>query len=216
MGGDPPPNRNSADFDRIEVPHRLDKERGIVITPIPLVQLDDNGQRVKADVYYVCSYNVRDQSTYTDLYYSYARQIANNGTGDLPLHRPDLNLRVVAQYNRTAVTGITTNQQDLDQQLDTHIQALAVEFQEVGSVVKRYRGLIPILIDGAIRHVSYFGVCDGPNRGCFTMASQNTEWEPGLLVRPERRRRAEVDRMLTLREIMAYDRRRARRQGVLR
>jgi hypothetical protein len=216
IGGDPDPLKNSNEHERIEIPHRLDSERGIVIFDEPVAKLNDDDQFVAADVFFVCSYNVRDPETYSEVYHGYIRQIANNGTGDLPLHRPELSRRIVAQYNRTAVTGTTDNVDALNAQLDAHITALAFEFQQVSSVAKRYRGLIPIVIDGAIRQVSYFGACDGPGKGCYTMASRNTECEPGLLVRPERSRRAETDRVRVLRDTMEYERRKARRLGVLR
>ena len=48
------------------------------------------------------------------------------------------------------------------------------------------------------------------------MASRPQDCEPGLWVRPERRRRAEIDRTRVLRDVTEYERRRARRLGVLR
>jgi hypothetical protein len=216
LSGDPLPNENSEEHDRIEVQHRTDGERGIVITDVPLFKLNDDGIRVKADVFYVCSYNVRDQERYGEVYHGLIRQIANNGTGDLPLHRPEIIRRVVAKYNKTSVTSTTDNVDEVNAQLDSHITALASEFQSVASLTKRYRGLIPIVIDGAIRNVSYFGQCDGDGKGCYTMASRNTETEPGMLVRPERLRRAAADRTRMQRDVLDYDRRKARRQGVLR
>lgn len=216
VGGDPDPVKNSKEHERIEIPHRLDEERGIVIFDQHVFKLNDDDQYAEADVFFVCSYNVRDQANYSDVYHTLIRQIANNGTGDLPLHRPELNRRIVANYNKTAVTSTTDSVDALNAQLDAHITALASEFQAVASVTKRYRGLIPIVIDGAIRMVSYFGSCDGPGKGFFTMASRNTECEPGLWVRPERRRRAEIDRTRVLRDVTEYERRKARRLGVLR
>lgn len=213
LDSDPAPYRNSRPFTIIDVPHRLDGKRGIVFADFPLFKLDSLDQFQAADVYYTGSCRVRDSRTFAPAYYSREVFLNSNGTGFLPIHRPDLQRRVIAQYNQANVTGTKDNTADLDNQLLNQIQAVAVSFQPVAAVVKRYRGLIPIRLDGMTRQISYHGSCYGPQSGFFTTAAQNTEWEIGLPRFQQRRRRNESDRLRMMRDIYDYERHQAYEEG---
>lgn len=220
IGGDPDPVYNTEPFERIEIGHRLDGERGIMIFDAPIYQLgdDDYGYDVndaakEAEVYIVCSYHVRDKDTRQYIAHTHERRVANNGTGDYPLHRPDLVRRIIATYDGKTVDETKDNLEELKRLLDESIDALAAEFQSSESVVKRYRGLVPVVVDGAIRQVTYYGNCEGSNRGVFTVAARNTEWEEGVVRRLGRMRTASNDAMRIMKEQLRYERRKRRRRG---
>lgn len=210
----PQPYENSDDHTRIDVQYTLDKERGIIMSSVPLVKLTDDDRWDKADVFLVCSYNVRNPFTFNDEYLSLEYRIANNGTGFLPVHRPELVRRVVGQYNKASLTGYSDNQQELGVQMEAQAVATLSEFQQVGAVVRRYRGLQPIRLNGAIRQVSWMGQCEGQNRGFFTMASFNTEFECGIDGRDARIRRTSANRARVTRDLYDYDLYRSQKQGV--
>lgn len=212
-GGDVAAYENTDDFTLIEVPHRLDSERGIVISSAPLIKLDDDDQWVAADVYYVATCHIRNPETFDSEYYSITRQIAQNGTGTLPVHRPDLVRRVVILYDDETPNGTDDNSQELDQQLSAQADAVQSQFQVVQSTVKTYKGLIPIRLDGAIRQVTYHGSCYGREKGFRTTAARNTEWEYGIPSEKRRRRNYQADSAGVTRDIHEHERHVRHRKG---
>jgi hypothetical protein len=203
---------NTPEHTHCEVPFRIDRERGLVIAEVPIYKLDAAQQVVAPDLYLVTSYHVRDTAKFHYVYYSQERTIASNGTGDLPVHRPDLVRRVIASYSGTTVTGTTNNEATLNADISAHLDAVQAEFQTVESLVKWYIGIMPIVLSGTVRQVSFFGSIDA---GAHTIASLNTEWEPGLLRRRQRALAAEVDRQKVRRELDNIGQRRIARKGVL-
>lgn len=214
IDSEPQPYENTEPHERIDINYSLDKERGIIMASTPLTKLNDLDQWTKADVFFVCSYHVRDKDTYGDVYHSLEVQIANNHTGFLPVHRPELVRQVVAQYNDATVTGTQDNQSDLTVQLQAQAEATLAEFQATGAVVKRYRGLVPIRLDGAIRQVTYMGRCDG-RKGFYTVASRNTEFECGVDTRIQRGRKMYAERSKIMRDLHDYENYRAMKQGAI-
>lgn len=197
-----------------EVPFRIDRERGLVITEVPVSKLNSAQQAVAPDLYLVTSYNVRDAAKFQYVYYSQTRTLANNGTGDLPVHRPDLVRRVIAEYaaNGTTVSGTSNNESVLTPFINSQLDAVQAEFQTVQSLVKWYIGIMPVVLSGTVRQTAFFGSVD---TGCFTIASLNTEWEPGLLRRRQRRLAAEADRQKVRRELDDVGQRAIARKGVV-
>lgn len=197
-----------------EVPIRIDRERGLVITEVPVYKWNDDLLRVAPDLFLLTSYHVRDPAKFNYVYHSQIRAIASNGTGDLPVHRPDLVARVIATYSGTSTTpsGTTNNQTTLTPFINAQLDATQAEFQTVQSLVKWYIGIMPIVLSGTVRQTSFFGSVD---TGCFTIASLNTEWEPGLLRRRQRRLAAEADRQKVRRELDDVGQRSLVRKGVL-
>lgn len=212
--GEPASLRNT-DHAPCDVPFSLDRETGLVVTRHPVFKVNGDLQYEAAELYLVASCRIRQQGTFSYDGYTVPRQIADNGVGDLPLHRPDLIRRVTVNYNKTTPLGFVDNTANIDAILNAQLDAAQVEYTPSVSEVREYVGLAPIALDGAIRQVSIRGNCTGRDQGCFTMAARNTEWEPGLLRRRQRRLRAEEDRLRVQREIQDADRRRAQRGGVL-
>lgn len=198
-----------------EVPFTLDEETGILKTEIPIHKFASDLTITAAELYLVCSYRVRSQTQFAYHQYSLSRTIAANDTGEYCTHRPELQLRVIAEYNETAVTGVTNNQAELDAALNQHLDSLQIEFQSVSSVVVEYAGLIPIRLSGATRQTLFSINCDEPRKGCYTTAAQNTEWEPGMLRRWARYRGAAGYRERAIREVQDSQRRYLERRGIL-
>jgi hypothetical protein len=195
-----------------EVPFRIDRERGLVITEVPVYKWNSTPARVAPDLFLTTSYHVRDSSKFNYVYHTQTRTLASNGTGDLPVHRPDLVRRVVAAYSGPSVTGVSNNEPTLTPFINAQLDATQAEFQSVQSLVKWYIGIMPIVLSGTVRQTSFFGSVE---TGCFTIASLNTEWEPGLLRRRQRRLAAEADRQKVRRERMDIDERSLLRKGVV-
>jgi hypothetical protein len=202
--------RNSPAGERYEAPFRIDKEKGLVVCLTPAYKLDDLLRYVEPELYLVTSYHVRDVNHFQYVNASQTVTLANNGTGDLVLDRPDLIRRVIAEYSGNTVTGTSNNDSTLQPDVDAHLNAAAAEFQTSESMVKTYVGIMPIVLSGTVRQISFFG---SVGNDCITMASLNTEWEPGLLRRRQRRLAAESERQRVLRETEDVDRRRAKKRG---
>lgn len=213
LPGSPQSLTNTDQNEQCEVGWRLQREPGIVITEAPIFKYDANLLPVAADLYFVCSYRVRKENTLEYDTYSLARTIAANDTGEHCIHRPDIQKRVIAEYDGTTVTTVTDNESSLTTAINEHLDAAIVEFQPVGSIVKEYGGVVPISLTGATRQVMYSINCEEPKKGAYTIAAQNTEWEPGLLRRLARRDRAESRR--AIREQQDHQRRRLLREGAL-
>lgn len=203
---------NTAANTLCEVPFRIDREKGLVITEVPLFKYNSTQQRVAPDLYLETSYHVRDSAKFHYVYHSQSRTIAANGTGDFPVHRPDLVRRVIASYSGTSVTGTTNNEATLTPFINAQLDAVQAEFQTVQSLVKWYNGIMPISLSGTVRQTSFFGSVD---TGVFTIASANTEWEPGMMRRRQRRLSAEADRRKVRRELDEVRGRRVERKGVV-
>lgn len=203
---------NTADNTLCEIPFRVDREKGLVVTEVPVFQLNSSQQVVAPTLYIETSYHVRDTQRFHYVYHSQTRTIAANGTGDFPVHRPDLVRRVIASYSGTAVSGTTNNEATLTPFINAQLDAVQAEFQTTQSLVKWYIGVMPITLSGTVRQVSFFGSVDD---GVHTIASLNTEWEPGLLRRRQRRLAAEADRQKVRRELDDVGQRRLARRGVV-
>lgn len=204
---------NTDDDEQCEVEFTLDYETGILRTAVPIYKLDAARSYAKAELYLVCAYQIRSSTTYSYHHYALSRTIASNDTGEYCTHRPELQLRVIAEYSGTTVSGVTTNQAAIDAALNQHLDAIQIEFQAVSSVVVEYAGLVAIRLSGATRQTMFSINCDEPRKGCFTTAAQNTEWEPGLLRRWARRRDADGRR--PIREVQDTQRRHLERRGAL-
>lgn len=204
---------NTAAQTLCEVPFRIDREKGLVITEIPVYKLDSTQQKVAPDLFLTTSYHVRDSQKFHYVYYEQTRTIASNGTGDFPVHRPDLVRRVIASYSGTSTTpsGTSNNEATLTPFINAQLDATQAEFQTVQSLVKWYIGIQLIVLSGTVRQTSFFGSVD---TGCFTIAALSTEWEPGLLRRRQRRLAAEADRQKVRRELDDVGQRRLQRGGV--
>lgn len=206
---------NSPAGERLELPFRLDREKGLVILSEPVHKLNAALETVAPELYLVCSYHVRDSQTFNYVYHSQTRTIAANGTGTMAVHRPDLVRRVVAQYaagGGTTPTGTQDNSTTLTPDINAHLDAVQTEFLTTQSLVKWYVGIMPIVLSGSVRQVSFFGSCDSE---CYTIAALNTEWEWGLPRRRQRRLAAESDRRRVQRELDEVGQRAAERKGVL-
>jgi hypothetical protein len=68
-------------------------------------------------------------------------------------------------------------------------------------------------LDGTRRQISYTYHIREPGKGCRTIAAANTEFEPGLLRRRQRRLDADNVRGAAIREVEDDVRRRLRRRG---
>lgn len=206
---------NTTDNEQCEVPFTLDNETGILKTSVPIFKFAADRTIEAAELYLVCAYYIRSQTLFSYHTYSLSRTIASNDTGEFCVQRPELQLRVIAQYSGTTVTGVTTNQAALDAAMNQQLDAIQVEFQAVGSLVVEYAGLVPIRLSGATRQTMFEVNCNEPRKGCYTTAAQNTEWEPGLLRRWARRKDAEGHRIRAGRELQDSHRRFLERRGLL-
>lgn len=214
---DPVSLQNSPAGERLETQFRIDREKGLVIFRNPIHKFDNAQKAVAPELYLIASYHVRDPNTFHYVYYSQDRTIAANGTGTFPVARPDLVRRVIASYSSggTTPTGTTDNESTLTPEINTQLDYVEAEFQTTESLVKWYIGLMPIALSGTVRQTTFFGQCDGAHRGCFTIAALNTEWEPGVPWRRQRRIQAESDRRRVMRERDEVGIRKVQRKGVV-
>ena len=213
---EPLPVANSEPHTHIEVEHRLIGDSGLVTSPFPLTKLNDLDQWTAADVFMVCSYNISDATGGHKVYHSLRRQIANNGTGDEALHRPEFYRRVIAEYDDENVVGTQDNETDLNSALNDHIDAFVAQFQTVRSAVKMYNVCLPMSLDGTRQQVSYTYSIRKPNKGVRTIAAASTEWEPGIQRRHQRRIEADGIRARSIVEFEESVRRRLQLRGVVR
>ncbi len=207
---------NAPDSELLEVPFRVDREKGLVILSLPVHKHSETHIPVAPDLYLTTSYHVRSNATLNYVYHSQTRVIASNGTGTLAVHRPDMVAAIIASYDdesdRTIPTSLTTNEVVLTPEINAHLDSAQAEFQTSESLVKWYIGIMPITLSGTVRQTTFFGSVD---TGCFTIAALNTEWEPGVPWRRQRRLQAEVDRRRVRRELDEVRHRRVERKGVV-
>lgn len=214
---EPQPMKNSPAHTRIDIGHRVIGDAGLVVTDGPVAKLTDDDRWTAADVFLMCSYCVSDQNTRHKVYHSLRRQLANNGTGDQALHRPEFYRRVVAHYNNGTLTGTEDNESTLNADLNDQLDAFVAQFQSVASQVKEYNTIVPMSLDGTRQQVTYTvdSRRGSPTKGCRTYAASNTEWEPGMQRRRQRRREAEVIRATELHQLSESERRKLARRGLL-
>lgn len=192
LAGEPRVLGNSAPHTRLDaVELRVDPERGIVFTDVPITKLDGNLRSVEADLYLVCAHRVKHPDTNQFVDYEFERVIANNGTGVLPLPRPEVVRRIIGQYANENLTGSIDNVATVNTQLNAHIDAILPSFQSHEAHVVRYVGIKPISLDGAIRQLTWIVDCGDEYRdgGAWTIAYRNTESERGI---PRRRARLRI------------------------
>lgn len=198
--------------------HRIDSEEGIVHLPIPAFKYAADKTTEAATMYLIATCYIRKPNLLHFEAHTVTRTIANNGTGDMPLHRPEIHRRIVAEYPATpaddaegqTATGTTTNQNNLDAILNQHLDAVQSEFATVNTEVRHYLGIAPFAVDGALRQYQCYVDME---RGAGTIISLNTEWEPGLPNRAWRRRNAQVVHDRALRERDETRNRRLARAG---
>lgn len=205
---------NTSADEQCEVEFTLDHETGILRTEVPIYK-HSSGAIAKAELYLVCAYRIRSSTTFSYHHYALSRTIASNDTGTYTTHRAELELRIIAAYSGTTVTGTTNNQAALDASLNQHLDAIQIEFQAVSSVVVEYAGLVPIRLSGATRQTLFEINSDEPRKGCYTTAAQNTEWESGMLRRWARYRSATGYRDRAIREVQDSQHRYLERRGML-
>lgn len=211
---EPQPLENGVTGDLIEVDFRLIGELGLVITSVPLVKYDSQKRFVTADVFLVCSYHVQDAETFQYIHHSITRQISATGGGTVAIRRPDIVKRHIAQYDSrtgTNVTGVETNATAVDAALNGQLDVAQAAYQTVTAGTRRYRGVQPARIDGAIRQIR---IRIDHEDGAHTWISRNSEWDPGVPRDRERQRIARDKRLEAQHELQEKARRDiARKRG---
>ena len=202
---------NTDDHTVIDVLFRIEKEAGIVITEVPLFKVHEADQAfVAADVFLTTSYNVM-RSDWSFHQYKLERNLASNGTPDLPLRRPDLSLDLIARYQSDGetVASVDDNQGTIDTELNYALDGKQVEFASSDSGLRKYRSLVTHTVDGAISQIK---IVVDKETGFNMWVARNTEWLPGLPPRLEQLRMDYVDRARALAEFSDNQRRRLARK----
>lgn len=195
----------------IDVGWQLQAETGIVITEVPLFKVDEStGEFEAADVFFTTSYNVM-QSTWNYHQYKLTLPVASNGTPDLAVRRPDLQLDIVAHYQADGETvgSVTDNQPTLDGELENELEGRAQEWVSQTAEVRQYRALMVQTIDGAVNQIK---IRVSKDTGFNMWIARNTEWLPGLPTRLEQVRNDATDRIIAQQEFVDAQRRRLARK----
>lgn len=209
---------NTDDHTQIDVNWRLAiPEVGLIITDTPLFKVDLPAAQpgalplTAADVFMTTSYSVM-QTNRNYHQYRITRNLASNSTGDYALRRPDMNLRLIASYQADNVTvaSVADNQATVDNEINVAIDAKVVEWAASTQEMRKYRAMVPHVLDGAISQIK---IVVSKRSGFNMWVGRNTEFITGLPKRLEQIRSAQVARDIALRELADRNRRRLLRQG---
>jgi hypothetical protein len=173
-------NTNTASGTKYNGDFSVRGEDGIVAFPEQIYQ-KTGASRSEAELYLTCSYNARDPNTLGLVRYVQGRNLGgNNGTGPLIIPREDIRFTSYAQYSGTQVTGIVTNQAQVQQDALAQLDASQLEFVPTLSFDAGYNGIMPIDVDGLTRQVTF--KVDSRDRsergGAETYVSVNCETDP--------------------------------------
>lgn len=180
-------HKNLADVTFVPYAASLDEERGLVRLSVPLVLLSDEKRWKPAELYLICSFRLRDPTTYRYLSYSLTRTISSNATMPQVEYVPDLRRMIRARFSGSTLLGIDDNQAELDASLNALMDHLQSQYAVTAGTVRQFCGIIPLLLDGLRRQCTY--VVDS-DEGAYTRAALNTESEPGVPRLEELRRMA--------------------------
>jgi hypothetical protein len=170
---------------RVPYPATLHRESGLVRLSRPLFRLGDDDRWEPAELYLVCSFELRDPETKQRLAYTRERQISNNVTKPLVMVVPELRRQLRAQYKGKEVVSITDNEDGLRASLDLLLDAAQQQFMATAGTVRQFCGIVPLQLDGLRRQATY--VVDS-EEGAYTRGSLSTESEVGVPRMEELRR----------------------------
>lgn len=163
---------------------RIDEKNKLVITNRPVFSIGSDGQVVAPELYLETSYPYGNNFTW-------GTAVPGDGKGTVCIYRPDLKIHYAARYSTEQgkcieYTELLHNAEETIDKAEGLAKEIAKSFETSQMSQARYRGLIPIRPDGAIRQVSWEVDL---NRGAHTWATRNTEALVGSLRAPERRDR---------------------------
>ena len=161
-------------------PFSVDRRNGIAKFQNPVYQVNSSGQTKPADIHLEAAFQVTNPDDLQKQRFFHFRTVfPEAGAGKEVIHRNDI--KPFAFHNYTTgsdtQTGTTHNQSDVEQSLAEYMQFIALKYQTGFATSKIYRGLVPVNITGRVREVTWKF---DDQEGAKTIASDNTEQEPGL------------------------------------
>ena len=127
----------------------------------------------EADLQFMSAFQIRHPQTWQPQRYEFVLQIGegNDESFAQTVIQDDIQPVVIAHYQGRALTGYSTNYNEVQSQCRNLANAMARRYVTVNSEHRTYIGLYPLDLDGAICQVTY---CIS-KRGASTIASQGTE-----------------------------------------
>lgn len=167
---------------------QFDGENGMVLFDEP-IYYSSGGVYYPADLWLECTIQVRNQTTFAWNHYEYDVEVDPTGTGYHTVRHENLRAETIVTYDGYHdVTGVYTNQTDLDAIGDAWAVAVAATYTATASQYKVY--CIPRLAlrcDGAILQIQHIITCgDRAHAANRSTASRNFEFDRGLPSRAAR------------------------------
>jgi hypothetical protein len=158
----------------------------------PVVMLDGFGACKEAELYLTCSYNVRSSTHHQPL--RYGRTLALGGapslSGPMLIRHPEIVQMFTGVYSGTVLTSTTNNTTDVNTMADAILAQTALGLGDNTGYIVSYRFVKQITPNGKICQVGWsIRMRTGSQPGgCETVAAQQTEFDPHILSRGDRRR----------------------------
>jgi hypothetical protein len=171
---------NGTTDQRYNRPWTLDTQRGIVQFSVQTYKNTESGSPPRkltvgeADIRLRVACVLKDKDTRAATRYERVRKTGVRlGTPTRWLRHDELTRNWVPEYGGSNfnVKSWAENSADLNVQCDHYLDAAMAEYRNEFPTTRKYAGLRPIPLDGAIQQVTFVV---GP-RGCTTTASRNTE-----------------------------------------
>lgn len=174
----PPPTATVDEDDAVYVrSHNVNTELGIVMFDAPVFRNTANAAANllsygPATLYLRASCNARSRIGLALFHYN--RERATGAPFDTRIqyvHRPDIEMSYIPEYDRYGNVTLTDNKAEADKEADYWIDATLREYQATLPQTTTYAGLVMQDLDGAIQQIT-FAVTQ---RGTFTTISRNDE-----------------------------------------
>jgi hypothetical protein len=183
-------------------PFDIDTKRGIVIFNEPVFKYAGPPKGkviVSADMEIWTSFSIRVPPTFEHSRYTKKVDIpgAKWNTGPKKIVKDDIVHEKKAVYNNAGtITGISTNIQQIDPQLNFYLDAELKTYQVSDPSQATLIGIIPVSLDGAIRQVAW----QVTDRGSITTVSRNCEFSSIVPPYELRRRWDQIRRVVDANE----------------
>lgn len=178
-------------------PWELVSDNGLVIFPVPVFSLDEDGVVIMPLLYLTTTYRVR--LTNGQGYASLQRQALLGGSaGDLVLHRPELFASFKQEYSPGSPTspgGVTSTLPQAIAEADAYLAIFAGVFTGREIDDREYAGIEPVVLDG---HRAQYRIKLAAHLPPTTRASTVLEFD--IYAPPEQERRA-IELARHLREV---------------
>ena len=158
------------DTDTYDGSFSIDPENGIVAFGEPVYQITGAGF-AEADLVLLTSYTVLRNDIEVVDRFAISDDVIPNGGGTMLIKRPDLEGRVIQNYDGRNLKEIGTNFEKLKEEIADHMKEIKRRLKPTVATDVLYRGIRPIEPDGAIQQVTFQVREDG----AYTRASRNTE-----------------------------------------